>query len=601
VPNVCNVLPAFEARGWFTAGGGGGNTVEDRNHQVIANLTKISGQHSMKFGVSYTRRAFDAAFANPGNGNAWFDAIQTSSVSTGGKGGNSQASFLLGYMDGFRRSLGIPEMFARQFAQEYYFQDDWRVSSKLTINLGVRYEYMPKPHDVNDALGNLLVFFDEATGQQTASLAWAGINPLKNPETGTVGDGPQTFGYGNSLAADDKNNWAPRIGLAYQLNSRTVVRAGLGVFYNSTFMQETQDLRKFWPYNPQQDVNGLNQGPLPNFVVTDAGPSFDSTQEIGGWPQDPNNRSPYSSQWNLFIQRQLTDDVSVEIGYVGSSNKKQIGYTEWNNAFYPHPTEPLAPRRPLFSSGFTGNIQGGSNVFNSEYNALQMRLLKRFSNGLQLNMNYTYGNCMDEFSSLSEGKVNDQFNRRADWSRCSYDIRHAFKAGYVYDIPFGRGRHYGADANGFVNALLGGWSIEGITQLQSGTASSVATGSDVARVGRANGQRPDAVGDPNSGFERDPNQLFNTKAFALQSVGTFGTSGAFTVQDQGRYIWDVSVMKQFQLMEGHSFELRGEFFNLPNRVQLESPRQQNFNSSTFGQTRNATSERQIQFGLRYRF
>jgi hypothetical protein len=601
VPNVCNVLPAFEARGWFTAGGGGGNLVEDNNHQFIANITKISGQHSMKAGVSYTRRAFDAAFANPGNGNMWFDQRQTSSISTGGAGGNAVASMLLGHMDEFRRSQGIPEMLARQFAQEYYFQDDWRVSSKLTINLGVRYDYMPKPVDVNDALGNLIRFYDEGTGETTARLAWAGINPLENPETGTVGDPAQSFGTGRSLTNNDTNNWAPRIGLAYQIDSKTVIRAGLGVFYNSTFMQETQDLRKFWPYNPQQQVSGLNQGPLPDFEVTNPGPSFNSTQAIGGWPQDPNNRSPYSSQWNLFIQRQVSDDVSVEIGYVGSSNKKQIGYTEWNNAVTPHPTSDIDPRRPLFSSGFTGNIQGGSNMFNSEYNSLQFKLLKRFSDGLQLNMNYTYANCMDEFSSLARGKIQDQFNRRPDWSRCDYDIRHAFKMGYVYDIPFGRGRSYGADSNGFVNAILGGWSIEGITQIQSGTASNVVTGSDVARVGRSNSQRPDALANPNEGVTRDANSLFNTSAFGLAEVGTFGDSGAFTVQDEGRVVFDVSIMKQFAVMEGHNIELRGEFFNLPNVTQFVSPRQQSFSSSTFGQVREATPERQIQFGLRYRF
>lgn len=600
VPNVCNVLPSFQARGWFTAGGGGGNNVEDNNHQFIANLTKIQGKHSMKVGVSYTRRAFDAAFANPGNGNMWFDQRQTSNLATGGDGGNAMASMLLGWMDEFRRSQGIPEMLARQFAQEYYFQDDWRVSSKLTVNLGVRYEYAPKPVDVNDALGNLIRFRDDATGEVTARLAWAGVNPLENPETGTVGDGPQNFGFGRSLTQNDKNNWAPRIGFAYQLDSKTVIRSGFGIFYNSTFMQETQDLRKFWPYNPQQQVSGLNQGPLPDFEFTNPGPSFNSTQAIGGWPQDPTNRSPYSSQWNLFIQRQVTDDVSIEIGYVGSSNKKQIGYTEWNNAVAPHPTDPIDPRRPLFSSGFTGNIQGGSNEFDSEYNAFQFRLRKQFSDGLQVNLNYTYANCMDEFSSLARGKVQDQFNRRADWSRCDYDIRHAFKMGYVYDIPFGKGRRYGADSNAFLNAVLGGWSIEGITQIQSGTASNVVTGSDVARVGRSNSQRPDAVSNPNGG-DRDANRLFNTNAFALAEVGTFGSSGAFTVQDQGRVVFDVSVMKQFQVMEGHAVELRGEFFNLPNVTQLVSGRQHTFSSATFGQTRNATAERQIQFGLRYRF
>ena len=237
---------------------------------------------------------------------------------------------------------------------------------------------------------------------------WAGVNPLPNPANGQLNSPPQTFGYGRSLMANDMNNFAPRLGIAWQVTNKTVIRAGAGVFFNSTFMQEINDLRKFWPYLPQQEIS-YNRGAQPDFKISDPGPGFGSTQAIGGWPQNPDNRTPYSQQWNFFIQHQLMDDVAVDIGYVGSANRKQIGYHGWNNALTPGPGA-VDPRRLLYGAGFIGNMDGGSNKFNSEYNAFQAKLTKRFSRGLQIIGNYTWGKCMDDQSSLSEGKYQDFMN-----------------------------------------------------------------------------------------------------------------------------------------------------------------------------------------------
>jgi len=197
----------------------------------------------------------------------------------------------------------------------------------------------------------------------------------------------------------------------------------------------------------------------------------------------------------VFVQHQLMSDLAVDIGYVGSANRKQIGYHGWNNAVTPGPG-PVGPRRLLAGAGFTGNMDGGSNHFNSEYNALQLKVTKQFSKGLAVLGNYTWGKCMDDQSSLAEGKFQDFLNARADWSRCSYDIKHAFKVGYVYDLPFGRGRMFGGGWNRFTDAILGGWAIEGIVQLQSGTPSNLRTGQDRANVGRTN-ERPDVLRNPN--------------------------------------------------------------------------------------------------------
>ncbi len=596
---LCDTRVTFDAQGYLGAGGGGGETILDRDHQFNGKLSKVIGRHSFKMGGGYTRRATDAQYSNPTNGNVAFWTSLTASANDASSG-NSFATMLLGYPSYVRRGFTIPRLFARQNYLESFFQDDWRITDKLTINLGLRYEFGNRPYDVNDALGNLLVTFDPSSGYK-ATLMWAGVNPLPDPETGQVNSPPKRLGYGRSLMKSDYNNFAPRVGIAYQFNRKTVIRAGAGVFYNSTFMQEINDLRKFWPYLPQQEIS-FNRGVVPDFSITDEGPGFGSTQAIGGWPQNPNNRTPYSSQWNLFIQRQLMEDMTLDVGYVGSSNKKQIGYHGWNNAETPGPGQ-VNPRRRLASSGFVGNMDGGSNHFNSEYNALQVKLTKRFSRGLQVLANYTWGKSMDDQSSLAEGKYQDFNNRRADWSRSSFDIKHAFKVGYVYDLPFGRNRAFGANWSRALDAILGGWAVEGIVQVQSGTASNVRTGRDTANVGKTN-ERPDVLRNPNLPVnQRTVDRWFDTSAFVLPQPYTFGNAGAYIVEDDGRQIFDLSIAKKFPVAESHSLEVRAEFFNFPNHPNFGAPGSGGYVLGTpgFGVISSATPARQIQFALRYQF
>ncbi|MEJ7609120.1 MAG: hypothetical protein WKF37_23320, partial [Bryobacteraceae bacterium] len=207
---------------------------------------------------------------------------------------------------------------------------------------------------------------DPQSGRTYGTLLWAGVNPEIDPDTGKRDSPPKQEGFGRALMQSDFNNFAPRLGLAWQVTEKTVVRAAVGTYFNSTFVQELQDLRKFWPYTVQQ-VFVANTGLRPDLAITDAGPSFSNTAAIGGWPQNPENRTPYSNQWNLTIQQQLMNDMSFEIGYVGSANRKQVGYTAINSA---RPgSGPIQPRRlmPEF-----GDLDGGANRFGSNYNGLQL-------------------------------------------------------------------------------------------------------------------------------------------------------------------------------------------------------------------------------------
>ncbi len=592
---LCDTRVNYTPNGYSTAGGGGGETILDRNHQFNGKFSKMIGRHNLKMGGGYTWRNMDAAYANPTNGDANFWIDPTSSANSAGSG-NSFATMLLGYPSYIRRGFTIPQLYARQHYVEGFFQDDWRVTDKLTVNLGLRWESGMRPYDENNAAGNLLVTHNGK--EYRAELMWAGVNPMTDPLTGKTGLPAKTLGYGRSLMRKDMNNWAPRLGIAYQVNNKTVIRMGAGVYFNSTFMQELNDLRKFWPYLPQQEIS-YNRGATPDFKITDKGPGFDSTQAIGGWPQDPNNRTPYSQQWNVFVQRQLLAEMTLDVGYVGSSNKKQIGYVGWNNAPTPS-SAPVNPRRILASSGFIGNMDGGSNRFNSEYNAFQTKVTKRFSKGLQVLANYTWGKVMDDQSSLAEGKYQNMFNLRADWSRSSYDIKHAFKVGYVYDLPFGKGRSFGSGANGFVDAVFGGWALEGIIQMQSGVASNLRTGTDRANVGKTS-ERPSLIRNPNMPKgQRTVDRWFDTGAVVMPDFFTWGNAGAYGLEDDGRATWDISIAKKFRFKERHAVEFRTEFFNFPNHPDFSSPGT-TLNTPAFGVIGGATAARQIQLALRYTF
>ncbi|MEZ5363901.1 MAG: hypothetical protein R2748_16575 [Bryobacterales bacterium] len=486
---------------------GAGGSVTGDNVWMSRQLQLDQGKHSMKIGGQYHYRQFYTNTSNPMNGDASFSGQITNFP---------MADAWLGFPTEIRRGQGNTLTDGIGHFLTGHFQDDWRVNSKLTLNLGMMYQFGSRPYDSTDRLGNLWVRRDQSTGDYFATLMWATENPQPAPVDGYMPTPESQFqrglaanraGWGRALVGSDYNDFAPRAGIAYKFDQKTVVRAGMGMFYNSTFVQELQDMRKFWPFTVQQ-VFSPNRGATPDFSVTDAGPSFESTASIGGWPQSPDNRSPYSMQWNFFIQRQLQDDLTLDVGYVGSASRKQIGYSPFNAALTPGPG-PIDPRRLL---PFFGDLDGGSNQYNGSYNSLQVKLNKRYSNGLQFNMNYTWQKALDGQSSLAESqKTQDPFNRRNDYGRSSWDIRHVFVFAYVYELPFGRGRKFGGNFSKPADFLLGGWSLEGITRLETGPPVLVRVGRDLANIGRSY-LRPNLVGDPNAG-PKGVDGWFNADAF----------------------------------------------------------------------------------------
>jgi hypothetical protein len=584
------VPPNFNASGEFSVGGGGDVTA-DNIWQSIVNYSTIKGSHSLKMGANHSRRHFFTNTANPMNGDAIFDPRLTNSAGVANSG-HSYATMLLGFPTEVRRGQGNTLTQGRINAPQFYFQDDWRVTNKLTLNMGLRYEFQNAPYDTTDRLGNLAIS-READGRYVGTLLWAATNPEIDPTTGLRNQPAKQGGYGRALMRSDYNNYAPRFGFAFQANNRTVVRGAYGIFYNSTFVQELQDLRKFWPFTVQQ-VFTPNTGLTPDLSIVDSGPSFNNTAAIGGWPQNPENRTPYSQQWNLTIQQQIMNDMSLEVGYVGNGNRKQVGYTAINGA-RPGPGD-VQPRRLLPNFG---DIDGGSNRFTSNYHAFQTTLRKRFSNNLQFNANYTWGKVLDYQSSLAEWKTQDPLNIRADYSRASIDVRHVVNVSYLYDLPFGRGKRFGSGWNSVANAVLGNWSVDGFFRAQTGRPYNVTLGRDGANIGRSY-QRPDVLRNPNEG-PKIAEQWFDRSAFVSPAPFTFGSAGAFIVEGDGRHNYDISIGKKFfPRGERQNIEFRAEMFNLSNTTKFGDP-VTNFSASNFGTVNSRTAARQIQFALRYSF
>jgi hypothetical protein len=571
--------------GTYGISSGGGDVTGDNVWQWSGNLSTVKGKHSLKMGGQYHYRNFYTNTSNPMNGDASFNGDIT---------GFPMADALLGYPTEIRRGQGNTLTDGIGHFLIGHIQDDWRVSQKLTINLGLMYQFGSRPYDSTDRLGNLWVRRDEQTGQFFGTLLWATTNPQPAPPNGERNLPASTQGWGRALVGSDYNDFAPRVGIAYRLNDKTVIRTGFGIFYNSTFVQELQDLRKFWPFTVQQ-VFSPNRGGAFDQSITAPGPPFESTAAIGGWPQQPTNRSPYASQWNFFIQRQVMDDMTLDVGYVGSGSRKQIGYSPFNNALTPGPGV-VQPRRLLTDFG---DLDGGSNQYNGSYNALQVKLLKRFSHGSQFNMNYSWQKALDGQSSLAEVKVQDPFNRRNDYSRSSWDTRQVFNFAYVYDLPFGKNRKFGSGWGRAADLIAGGWAVEGITRLETGPPLLIRTGRDIANTGRST-QRPNLVGDPNAG-PKTVDEWFNKAAFALPAQYTFGTAGAYITDADGIISLDIAVQKDFRITERHGLEFRAEFFNFPNNVNFGIP-QEAMNNGAYGQiSSQSTNPRQIQFGLRYHF
>ena len=583
---------------------------------VSENLSWVHGNHSFKFGTDIRSEEFTIFQPAAPRGTLDFGPGFTDNPAAQFSGGSGLASFLVGLSDGGSiNNLHNIDYHHQVYA--FYGQDDWKVTPKLTLNLGLRYELFTTIKERNNELGT----FDLSTG---SLIVPKGVTAQLTPLLAAIVPVQATAIPG--LISPDTNNFAPRIGLAYKVSEKLAVRAGYGIFYGGDeagpYSNPSMGFNPpfFISKNFNQPCGTPSANPatvdcsLPGIPTLSAGFPANSLTDPEPPPLffslDPKLVTPYMQQWHLSTQYELPANTVFELTYARSRGLKQYIYLNGNQAApNPDPDLPFADRRPLPQlDGFIGWFRSAGW---SNYNSLQTRVEKRFSHGLTFLASYTWAHALDIASNADLGAQNGgDFryfkNPAQEYGNSDFDIRHRFVFSYLYELPIGHGKRALGNASGALNQVVGGWQIGGITSVSNGNWFTVLDDNGVANSDGQ--QRPDLIGDPRA-TPCVPNTFFNTCAFTDPASGSFGNVSRNSVQGPGYQIWDFSLFKNFPITERVKLEFRAEFFNVFNHPNLQfakSGPQNSINTTTFGTPEfgfltAARDPRQVQLALKLSF
>jgi hypothetical protein len=403
----------------------------------------------------------------------------------------------------------------------------------------------------------------------------------------------------------DRNNWAPRVGFAYRFGQGTVLRGGYGIFYSKTQGNELQFKVNAPPLVFAASLTGAPGTPNFNWdrdaFPDPASPSF-PVGTLAPFSVDPRDRTPYLQQWNMGLERTISKNILLEVSYAGMKGTKLAERVNINQAVLPNPANitPITSRRPFPDFG---DILSANWQENSIYNALQARLEKRFSGGLNFLAAYTWSHAIDTASRGSGGSWHqDAYHLRNDRGSSDFDVRHRFTGTLLYELPFGRGRRYLSGVGSVANGFVGGWSINTIATFMTGNYFSVTVTGDRANVGGYPFQRADIAVPGCDGNlargDRTIDRYFNAGCFVTTPVGTFGNSGRNIVEIPGLNNWDVSFVKEIPIRERVHSQFRAEFFNFFNHAQFGQPNLTVDAGRLFGTVRAARDPRIVQLALK---
>lgn len=616
----------------------------DNTYVLVPSLTRISGKHTWKFGAELRRQDINYYQNNQTGGNYTFDNLFTSqNALSPGASGNSFASFLLGYpATGTLQTSPFTAGGMRY--QGYYANDTFQVSNKLTLTLGVRWEI---PGVYTERYDRLVAFDPTAANSALQGVtvngapvkgAFALVNSDPHPERGIR---PEHYGL-----------FAPRVGLAYRLTSRTVIRTGGGIFFSPANVQFPEG-----PYgNPvnyynnimvstiNSSVTPLNSlsNPFPNGILPPPGrnPGFQKLL-LGGNVRTPLRfaRYPYTGQWNFTVQHELKQGIALEVAYAGlrglhlpqgalQMNQISPQYLSLGSQLQqqvPNPffgliangilSQPTVQRGQLLLPfpQYTSVPDVGGYVGKSVYHSLQVKVEKRFRSGGTVLSSYTFSKNITDVETLTTwldqvAGVQDFTNLRAERSLSSFDSRQRLTVGYALDLPFGKGQRFLPGVHGFADRIISGWGIDGVTTFQKGFPLGFVATPNL--TGFNTGLRPNVAAGCNKTIEGSAQsritKWFNTSCFSVPPAFTFGSQGRLDPNIRGAGIanYDVSIFKKTQLRENLNMEFRTEFFNVFNRVQFGNPNNTvtSAANATFGiVSTQANSPRVAQFALRLRF
>jgi hypothetical protein len=587
-------FPIFSISGYTGIGGPASiPTIRYENtFNPVSNFTRILGRHSLKWGASLVRRQITDFQDNSGNGQFTFDSTFDNNPNSPGNSGNAMADFLLGVPGSITQAFQLVWAGTRVLELGTYVADDWKVTSRLTLNLGLRWEFLPPPVEVHNRFANF--------NTQTGKVLIAGLN-----SDARVGVRAQT------------KLFAPRFGFAYQLDRKTVLRGGFGIFYNASgnggaLYRMHRQLPFGATTTPQ--INELSA----TFVTVAQGLPANPTLNVdsivnnpsGTWYSIPGNyRNAYAEQFNFGVERELPLNTVVKVAYLGNLGRN-LDVTYNINQPVPGPG-PLGPRELLYSiaPGVASDLYASTDGL-SAYHSLQATLQKRYSSGLSLLTAFTFSHSIDDVPLQQGGGVDgpipqDPRNRFADFASSSFDIRRRFTQTVSYALPVGQGRSLDL-GRPWMNKAFGAWQVNLILTAQSGMPFTPVLANSVTNTGSSS--RPNILPGvsatlPNPSINAWFNTSFNVAGavWATPAQYTFGNAGRNILRGPGRFNADFSLFKDYAISERFHLQFRGELFNILNHPQFDLP------AATIGQagvgaiTNTVGTPRDIQLGLRLAF
>ncbi len=586
VPNnaTINGLTLFQISGYHTLGEPGytPTTSTSQEFQYGDTLNVVHGKHSLKMGPQVRFSQFNLFQIGQPRGAFSFSGEYTSDSPSSGDGtGNALADMLLGLPTSSTIST-LTYFGNRQHTYGAFIQDDYKISPTLTLNLGLRYDYTSPLAEAHNQQSN----FDFATAQ----LVVAGQN-----------------GASAGLVTTDKDDFAPRIGLAWNPRKNTVIRAGYGRFFSYQEIRTGDPLQLAYNLPFFYQPTFISDGVTPLLTVSGGFPSLNPSQAtdagvtISGSGVGSHLHAPVLDEWNFNIQQQLPGNILFETAYVGSKSTHLQTLLDPNQVAIPGPGD-IQSRRPYPQYGpFTDIVNRG----NSSYNALEVKVERRLSNGLMFLSAFTYSKSLNDQPEIccSSPWPQNSYNVSADRGPSDFDEKFRWVSSFDYQLPVGKGQRFvGSSRAG--DLLLGGWHLGGIFTIRSGFYFSPLMGYDPSNTGSIGLVRTDRSCDGNlPSSQRNPSLWFNINCFPLPTTYAFGNSGKNVLIGPGGVSTDLALRKLFALTERQSLEFRLEMFNAFNHPVFAQP--DNYVTDGPGATGVITStvlpQREIQFAVKLHF
>jgi hypothetical protein len=608
-----NTLPTFLISGYQHLGSPPNTAAEFGTSvtQLADTLTWIRGRHSIRMGLDWRWQRLNVIQPPSPTGAFTFNSLGSDLPGTFDTG-TPLASFLLGEVQSFAIDLQQETIQQRARSQEYFVQDDWRLGDRLTISPGVRYTLNFPSREINGQTAVLNL--------ETRLLEYPGDRPVRQLK---------------------RNNFGPRLGIAYRATDRTTASAGYGLVWIEMTGITTPFTTPSFPFLQTVSLRALDTL-SPAFLLRD-GPSVPPlaptpTAGLGQGVFSVNRAlgSGYVQQWNASVQRQLAADINIELAYVGSTitnvgipdtNLNQLSVQQLArgpellqrvpNPFFGiisrssplgDPTVPLAQLLKPYPE-YTAVSLYRNNVGTTSYHGVTAKVERRFSRGLSFLVSYTRSRLMDDASSVFDASVltgpvvnypvADSFDRARERDYSTGDIPHVLVASGVWDLPWGGERS--RRLPGLAGWLGSDWSLAAIVTLQSGVPVAVTQATNFNAFAGFGTQRPNLVGNPElPAADRTPSRWFDTSAFAVAPQFTLGTASRNPIRGPGYRNVDVSLSRKVPIRRGHVLELRAEMFNALNTPPLGNPNGV-LGSAGFGAITTAGDPRVAQLGLKWRF